>query len=192
MPGRLRQPGRWHVVLQIGKYTDPDELGDIPANVEVHSWVPQLTVLEQADAFVTHAGMGGSSEGLYTGVPMIAVPQAAEQFMNADRLVGLGVARRIDTAQATAVALRTALTELVADEDVARRSAQLRAEARAEGGTARAAASSRRCWADPCPQAGLEHRGGRRTLGVVRRADVGGDGQQLRCLRRRPAARPVR
>lgn len=101
--------------------------------------MPQLTVLEQADAFVTHAGMGGSSEGLYTGVPMIAVPQAAEQFMNADRLVGLGVARRIDTAQATAVALRTALTELVADEDVARRSAQLRAEARAEGGTARAA-----------------------------------------------------
>jgi MGT family glycosyltransferase len=33
-------PG-WHVVLQIGKYTDPAELGDIPANVEVHSWVPQ-------------------------------------------------------------------------------------------------------------------------------------------------------
>lgn len=56
--------------------------------------MPHLTVLEQADAFVTHAGMGGSSEGLYTGVPMIAVPQAAEQFMNADRLVGLGVADR--------------------------------------------------------------------------------------------------
>ncbi|MEU1214139.1 macrolide family glycosyltransferase [Streptomyces sp. NPDC005790] len=129
----------WHVVLQIGKHTDPDELGDVPGNVEVHSWVPQLTILEQADAFVTHAGMGGSSEGLYAGVPMIAVPQGAEQFMNADRLVELGVARRIDTADATADALRTALTELVADPDVARRSARLRAEARAEGGTGRAA-----------------------------------------------------
>ncbi|MFC9946860.1 macrolide family glycosyltransferase [Streptomyces pratensis] len=129
----------WHVVLQIGKHTDPGELGAIPGNVEVHSWVPQLAILEQADAFVTHAGMGGSSEGLYTGVPMIAVPQGAEQFMNADRLVGLGVARRIDTADATAVSLRTALTELVADPDVARRSARLRAEARAEGGTGRAA-----------------------------------------------------
>ena len=129
----------WHVVLQIGKHTDPDELGDVPGNVEVHSWVPQLTILEQADAFVTHAGMGGSSEGLYAGVPMIAVPQGAEQFMNADRLVELGVARRIDTADATADALRTALTELVAAPDVARRSARLRAEARAEGGTGRAA-----------------------------------------------------
>ncbi|MCX4847317.1 macrolide family glycosyltransferase [Streptomyces sp. NBC_00893] len=131
-------PG-WHVVLQIGKYTDPAELGEIPANVEVHSWVPQLAILEQADAFVTHAGMGGSSEGLFTGVPMIAVPQAADQFNNADRLVELGVARRIDTEQATGEALRTALTELVADPEVARRSALLRAEARAEGGTPRAA-----------------------------------------------------
>ncbi|MEV0787419.1 macrolide family glycosyltransferase [Streptomyces sp. NPDC050423] len=131
-------PG-WHVVLQIGRRTDRRELGVIPSNVEVHSWVPQLAILEQADAFVTHAGMGGSSEGLFTGVPMIAVPQGAEQFMNADRLVELGVARRIDTDDATAQALRTALAELVDDPAVARRSALLRAEARAEGGTARAA-----------------------------------------------------
>ncbi|ROQ76663.1 Oleandomycin glycosyltransferase [Streptomyces sp. ADI92-24] len=131
-------PG-WHVVLQVGRHTDRRKLGDIPSNVEVHSWVPQLAILEQADAFVTHAGMGGSSEGLFTGVPMIAVPQGADQFMNADRLVELGVARRIDTEDATAEALRTALTELVDDPALARRSARLRAEARAEGGTTRAA-----------------------------------------------------
>ncbi|MDT0320769.1 macrolide family glycosyltransferase [Streptomyces millisiae] len=131
-------PG-WHVVLQIGRHTDPAELGEIPANVETHPWVPQLAILEQADAFVTHAGMGGSSEGLFTGVPMIAVPQAVDQFMNADRLVELGVARRLDTADATAEALRAALTELVDDPEVARRSRRLREEARAEGGTTRAA-----------------------------------------------------
>ncbi|MCX4791193.1 MULTISPECIES: macrolide family glycosyltransferase [unclassified Streptomyces] len=131
-------PG-WHVVLQIGKYTDPGELGTIPANVEVHSWLPQLAVLEQSDAFVTHAGMGGSSEGLFTGVPMIAVPQAADQFINADRLVELGVARRIDTPDATAANLRAALAELVTDAETTRRSALLQAEARAEGGTPRAA-----------------------------------------------------
>ncbi|WP_406346150.1 macrolide family glycosyltransferase [Streptomyces sp. NBC_00648] len=131
-------PG-WHVVLQIGKYTDPRELGDIPPNVEVHSWVPQRAILEQADAFVTHAGMGGCSEGLLAGVPMIAVPQGAEQFMNADQLVELGVARRVDTAQATAETLRAALNDLVTDAQVARRSASLRAGARAEGGTSRAA-----------------------------------------------------
>ncbi len=134
--GRL--PGR-HVVLQIGKYTVPRDLGDIPPGVEVHSWVPQRAILEHADAFVTHAGMGGCGEGLLAGVPMIAVPQAVDQFTNADRLVELGVARRVDTAEATAETLRAALNDLVTDPEVARRSASLSAGARAEGGTARAA-----------------------------------------------------
>lgn len=131
-------PG-WHVVLQIGKHVDPAELGDVPGNVEVRSWVPQLAILEQADAFVTHAGMGSSSEGLFAGVPMIAVPQGAEQPLNADRLVELGVARRVDTDDATADVLRSALVELTSDPDVAARVARLKAEVRAEGGTARAA-----------------------------------------------------
>ncbi|WP_063762371.1 macrolide family glycosyltransferase [Streptomyces sp. NRRL F-5123] len=131
-------PG-WHVVLSVGKHTDPAGLGVIPANAEVHPWVPQRAVLAQADAFVTHAGMGGCSEGLLAGVPMIAVPQAADQFMNADRLVELGVARRVDTADATPEALRSALLALTADPEVARRSAALRAAARSEGGTPRAA-----------------------------------------------------
>ncbi|WP_354644209.1 macrolide family glycosyltransferase [Kitasatospora camelliae] len=131
-------PG-WHVVLQIGWHTDPAELGPVPANVEVHPWVPQLAVLEQADAFVTHAGMGGTAEGLSCGLPMIAVPQAADQFANADRLVELGVGRRLDTEQATAEELRKALLELTADPAVAPRLAAIRRELREEGGTTRAA-----------------------------------------------------
>ncbi|MBO1419693.1 macrolide family glycosyltransferase, partial [Streptomyces sp. FH025] len=131
-------PG-WHTVLQVGAHTDLAELGEVPDTVEVHRWVPQLSVLAQADAFVTHAGMGGSSEGLFHAVPMIAVPQAADQFANADALVGLGVARRLDTEQATAEALRAALLELTGDPAVAERLKALAAASRAEGGTLRAA-----------------------------------------------------
>lgn len=131
-------PG-WHTVLQIGRHTDLAALGEVPDTVEVHRWVPQLSVLAQADAFVTHAGMGGSSEGLFHAVPMIAVPQGVDQFANADALVGLGVARRLDTADATPEALRGALLELVGDPAVAGRLSLLAAAGRAEGGTARAA-----------------------------------------------------
>lgn len=125
-------PG-WHVVLQIGRYTDPADLGEVPANVEVHRWVPQLSVLRQADAFVTHAGMGGSSEGLYHGVPMIAVPQAVDQFDNADRLQELGVARRLDGKADDPAALRSALLELTSDPGTAARLAEISARLRTEG-----------------------------------------------------------
>ncbi|RYZ42164.1 MAG: glycosyl transferase [Myxococcaceae bacterium] len=131
-------PG-WHVVLQIGKHVTSDALGTIPDNVEVHPWVPQLAVLEQADAFITHAGMGGTQEGLYCGLPMIAVPQDTDQFANADQLVALGVARRLDTEHATPDALRSALLQLTEDPQVAARLAALRKQLREEGGAARAA-----------------------------------------------------
>lgn len=131
-------PG-WHVVLQIGRHVDPADLGPLPANVETRPWVDQLAILRQADAFVTHAGMGGAGEGLHCGVPMIAVPQAVDQFGNADSLVALGVARRLDTADATPQALRTALLELTADPAVAARLAGIQQELQEEGGTERAA-----------------------------------------------------
>lgn len=131
-------PG-WHLVLQIGSHVDPAALGVVPDNVEVRSWVPQLAVLGQADLFVTHAGAGGSQEGLATATPMIAVPQAVDQFGNADVLEGLGVARHIATTDATAEVLREAALALVDDPEVARRLQAIRAEMANEGGTLRAA-----------------------------------------------------
>jgi macrolide glycosyltransferase len=131
-------PG-WHLVLQIGRHVDPAALGVVPDNVEVRSWVPQLAVLRQADLFVTHAGAGGSQEGLATATPMIAVPQAVDQFGNADVLQGLGVARHIATSDATAEALREAALALVDDPEVAVRLRRIRAETANEGGTRRAA-----------------------------------------------------
>lgn len=132
------RPG-WHLVLQVGRRVDIDVLGELPDGVEVHRWVPQLAILREADLFVTHAGMGGSGEGLLTATPMIAVPQDVDQFANADTLVELGVARRLDTDEATAAALRAAGDELLADRDVAARLAELARQARAEGGSSRAA-----------------------------------------------------
>ncbi len=131
-------PG-WHLVLQVGEHVDPAALGELPGNVEVHAWVPQLAILKQADLFVTHAGAGGSQEGLATATPMIAVPQAVDQFGNADMLQALGVARRLSTEEATAQALRATALALVDDPEVARRLKEIRTEMAREGGTRRAA-----------------------------------------------------
>jgi MGT family glycosyltransferase len=132
-------PLGWRVVISIGAHTDPADIGEVPGNVELHRWVPQLAVLGRASAFVTHAGMGGCSEGLYQGVPMIAVPQAVDQFGNAARLEQLGVGRHVPMEEATPERLRAALLELTGSAEVMARSAALRDELRAAGG-ARAAA----------------------------------------------------
>ncbi|GGU92241.1 macrolide-inactivating glycosyltransferase [Streptomyces filipinensis] len=129
-------PG-WHVVLQTSSGGAPGER--VPRNFEVRPWGAPLPILEHADVWVTHTGVGSSGEGLYAGVPMIAVPNGPDQSLHADRLVELGVARRIDGAHVTAATLRCALMELIGDPRVAARSAWLWSEVRAEGGTRRAA-----------------------------------------------------
>ncbi|MFD1147238.1 macrolide family glycosyltransferase [Saccharothrix hoggarensis] len=129
----------WHVVMNIGKVVDPAELGEPPANTELHRWLPQLEILSHAKAFITHCGMGGTMEGLYHGVPMIGLPVIGEQVMNALRLVELGVGRHVPRDEVTAEGLRAAVLELADDPDVAERLAAIKAEIRAAGGTPAAA-----------------------------------------------------
>lgn len=129
----------WQVAMSVGPHVDPAELGAVPANVAVRSWLPQLSALRHAAAFVTHAGMGGCSEGLYQGVPMVAVPQAVDQFGNAARLVELGVGEHVPAEEATPARLRDAVLRVSGSPEVAARCRELREQARAAGG-ARAAA----------------------------------------------------
>lgn len=131
-------PG-WHVVLQVDKHMDLAILGDIPANVEVHRWVPQVAILAACDIFITHGGMNSSIEGLLSATPMIVVPFANDQFSNAERLVELGSARRLNAATVTATQLRAAAHELTSDRRIADRASRLSRDLLAERGPSRAA-----------------------------------------------------
>lgn len=93
---------------------DPASLENVPENVEVAQMVPQLDILSQASAFITHAGMGGTGEAIYYGVPMIAIPQMEEQAITAGQIVknGLGFAF-LDKKQITSEALREAIVKLL-------------------------------------------------------------------------------
>ena len=95
----------------------PESLKDIPANVEVGQMVPQLDILSQASVFITHAGMGGTGEAIYYGVPMIAIPQMDEQAITARQIekTGLGVAF-LDKNSITAEGLKAAIIKLLEDE----------------------------------------------------------------------------
>ncbi|MDQ3402003.1 MAG: OleI family self-immunity macrolide glycosyltransferase [Actinomycetota bacterium] len=129
----------WHVLLSVGRYVDPAALGDVPDNFEVVQWVPQVSVLSQASAFVTHAGMGSLTEALYFGVPMIAVPQAVDQFLNGARLTELNLGAHIPNDEVTGERLRAALLHVSSDPEIAANLAAMRDAVRAAGGAPAAA-----------------------------------------------------
>ncbi len=82
------QPVR--VVMSLGSRVRPGELGTLPGNVVVAATVPQIDVLRQASAFVTHGGMNSVSESLRLSVPMVTVPQMGEQEIVSRRVEQLG------------------------------------------------------------------------------------------------------
>lgn len=129
----------WHVVLSIGQHVDPAVLGELPDNIEVHQFVAQVAVLQRASAFITHAGMGSTKEGLAAGVPLVAVPQAADQFGNAERIAQLGVGRHLPQDDVTPEALRDAVEQVSSDPTIAACVRQVCAEIAREGGTTAAA-----------------------------------------------------
>ena len=78
------------VVMSIGEKTQLTELGEIPKNFMVKNYVPQTEVLKYTKVFITHGGMNSTNEGLYYGVPLIVIPQSADQPLIAEQVTNIG------------------------------------------------------------------------------------------------------
>lgn len=74
------------VILNIGRVYQASEF-NAPANFIVRNFVPQLEILPHVDVFVSHVGMNSTHESLLFEVPIIAVPQAGDQFLIAQTIV---------------------------------------------------------------------------------------------------------
>jgi MGT family glycosyltransferase len=124
---------RFQVAMTIGG-VDASGLGPLPPTVHVQPWLPQLAVLRQASAFITHAGMNSTMEALYYGVPLLTLPQMPEQAVNADRVVALGLGQQLDVRAVTADALRDALDQVTSSSEIRANLTRMQAEVRAAGG----------------------------------------------------------
>jgi MGT family glycosyltransferase len=114
-------------------------LPEPPANLHVMPFVPQMDVLSRANVFVTHGGMNSANEGLWSGVPMVVVPQRGDQFLVARRMAELGAGIAIAPSEVTPVRLRDAVGRLIAESSFRDRARELGASLVAAGGPACAA-----------------------------------------------------
>ncbi|WBB62475.1 glycosyltransferase [Streptomyces sp. WMMC500] len=126
------------VVVSSGQ-ADPDDLGALPANVQVHRSVPQPEVLARAALFVTHGGMNSVNEALYAGVPMLLVPQGADQPMVAGRVAELGAGVTIRPDQVAEDSVRALARHVLGEPGFRKAAADLKSAQQDAGGFRRAA-----------------------------------------------------
>ena len=129
----------WQVVLSVGKHIDVAQLGPVPTNFLLSSYVPQLDILSRTQVFVTHAGTNSVMESMYYGVPMVLIPQQPEQYMHAQRAVELGLGVHLDKASVTAATLREAVDQVAQNTAYREHAQSLRQITRDAGGYQKAA-----------------------------------------------------
>ncbi|NHM33921.1 macrolide family glycosyltransferase [Neobacillus terrae] len=101
------------VVMSIGEKAQISDLGEIPKNFNVKHYVPQTEVLKYTKLFITHGGMNSTHEGLYYGVPLIVIPQSADQPMIAGQVTNIGAGITLQMQSLTAKQLREAVDHVL-------------------------------------------------------------------------------
>ena len=76
-------------------------------------FAPQLMLLQRASVFVTHGGAGSVMEGLLAGVPLVVLPVAFDQPLNAWFVERAGLGRVVDPWSWSAAAFAGALHALL-------------------------------------------------------------------------------
>jgi UDP:flavonoid glycosyltransferase YjiC (YdhE family) len=119
------------VIVTVGASGDPAALGPQPDNVHVERYIPQSQLLPRCDAFISHGGSGATLGALNAGVPMLAIPQGADQFMNAEQVIHAGFGLRLRPSEVSPASIRDSVRRLI-DDDRFRAAARVQQEAIAE------------------------------------------------------------
>ncbi|XP_023027173.2 UDP-glycosyltransferase UGT5 [Leptinotarsa decemlineata] len=98
----------------LWKWED-DFLPNQPSNVFLKKWLPQQDILAHPNvkAFITHGGYLSSSEAVYHGVPIIAIPIFGDQKANANLAEQLGYGRILPPSEISEERLTVLLDEII-------------------------------------------------------------------------------
>lgn len=132
------------LVISAGKWQENErvhwlESAALPGAPLVLPFVPQLAVLEKARLVICHAGLNTVLESLTRSVPMVVLPQGADQFGTAARIEYTGVGLRARSNRVSVATLRQLVQRVLDDESFRERAGELQAALLATGGVVHAA-----------------------------------------------------
>ena len=100
----------------LWKWED-DVLPGQPKNVKLSKWLPQQSVLAHPNVklFITHGGLLSTTETIYHGVPILAIPVFGDQKLNAKAAVNNGFGRMLPYNDITEESLTQNIQEILND-----------------------------------------------------------------------------
>ena len=129
-----------NVLVTVGPQADPTMVVADPTWVRVERFAPLEQVLDHCDLVVAHGGAGTTLAALARGIPLVLLPQATDQFINAERAVAAGAAISLAPAEFNSEALYHAALRVRGERGYALAAARIRDEVAAMPTAAQVAA----------------------------------------------------
>jgi len=101
------------VLITIGHGKDPASIGSLPANAHVENYVPQSLLLPHCSAVICHGGAGTTLNALAVGLPLLMLPQGADQYVMSDLVQSAGAGLVLAPADVSPSTIRAAVLMLV-------------------------------------------------------------------------------
>ena len=117
-----------NMLVTIGWDNDPADLEPVPENAHVERFIPQADLLPQCAAVVHHTGAGTALAALAHGLPSLALPQSADNFVIAARLAEAGVAHRLMPGEVTTSAVLAGLRSVLGTSNYREHARELASE----------------------------------------------------------------
>ncbi len=101
------------VLITIGFGRDPATIGPLAKNIHVENYVPQSLLLPYCSAVICHGGPGTILHSLAHGLPLLILPQGADQYVMGDRVLAAGVGLRLAPAEVNPLSVRASVLALL-------------------------------------------------------------------------------
>ncbi|XP_068619595.1 UDP-glucosyltransferase 2-like [Battus philenor] len=118
MFGQLKQTVIWKF---------EEDLKDVPSNIHLVKWAPQLSILAHPNLkiFITHGGQLSTTETIHIGVPVIGIPALGDQYINMKSVVAKGFGLLVNLAEDMAPKIKNAIEEMLNNDSYRQKAKQL-------------------------------------------------------------------
>jgi UDP:flavonoid glycosyltransferase YjiC (YdhE family) len=101
------------VLITIGFGRDPATIGPLAKNIHVENYVPQSLLLPYCSAVICHGGPGTILHSLAHGLPLLILPQGADQYVMGECVLAAGVGLRLVPADVNPSSVRARVLALL-------------------------------------------------------------------------------
>jgi UDP:flavonoid glycosyltransferase YjiC (YdhE family) len=116
------------VLVTVGADGDPSFVGSVPGNAHIERYVPQSVLLPLCTVVICHGGAGTTLGTLAHGVPLLVLPQGADQYIISERVASSGAGLRLVPPEVNADSVRRCVLDLLHGTEYGRTARRVQSE----------------------------------------------------------------